>query len=82
MGKIVSVSFTMRHGHCAYQEETDSIIRKHIIYPNHDFSANPVADVVQSLCETLWTDEIKSAWEERIKYKTMTPEERQQAGYS
>tara|TARA_Y100001951_G_scaffold83969_1_gene73135 strand:- start:1499 stop:1735 length:237 start_codon:yes stop_codon:yes gene_type:complete len=78
MGEILSVAFSMKYGNCTYRGEED----KTTINPDHDFTANPVDAEIQKLCEVLWTDERKSAWKERQKYSSMTPEERKQAGYT
>jgi|APSaa5957512535_1039671.scaffolds.fasta_scaffold208783_2 hypothetical protein len=90
---IVSIAFNPEYGHCTYYErvtvkdsESNEVISSSrdtdTLSPDHDFVSSPVAEEVKNLCEVMWTEDRKARWEKRKEYVNMTPEERQEAGYS
>ena len=45
--------------------EISSSYHRHVLHPDSDISNEP--QETQNICNAVWTDEIKTAWENRLK---------------
>ncbi len=43
--------------------ELSRSFHRHVLHPDDDISGE--SDVVQAICNSVWTDDVKSAWAEK-----------------